>query len=212
MIRVNLLTQKRETKAGESDQRWVAILLGIFVLEAVVLLFLFQAKREEVAAQTHTNAELSSQIDQIKRATANQAEVKAQLEGLRARKDAIEKLQSARTGPTAILLALSQLLTQGRGPTANSDALAQLRRDNPTSVFNPACDPHRLWLTSFSENDRVLKLDGLARDGDDVSELARRLGLSIYFADVKLLPGTRSTEGETKVELVRFQLQAKVRY
>ncbi len=212
MIRVNLLVQKRETKAADSDVRWIGIVLGVFVLEVVGLLFAYQSKREEVAAQTRANAELTAQIDQIKRATANHADVKAQLEVLRARREAIEKLQAARTGPTSILLELSQILTAGRGPTANSDTLAQLRRDNPTSVFNPSWDPRRLWLTSFTENERVLKLDGLARDGDDVSELARRLGLSVYFADVKLLPGTRDTQGDGKVELVKFQLQAKVRY
>ena len=44
-----------------------------------------------------------------------------------------------------------------------------------------------MWLTSFQESERVAKIEGLARDGDDVSELARRLNLSVYFAEVKLL-------------------------
>jgi type IV pilus assembly protein PilN len=212
VIRVNLLTQKRETKTVDSDQRWAILLVGVFVVEVIGLLFAYQSKRDELTLQMRTNAELTAQIDQIKKATANHADVKAQLEVLRARKEAIEKLQSARTGPTSILLELSQILTTGRGPTANSDTLAQLRRDNPASVFNPAWDPRRLWLTSFTENERIVKLEGLARDGDDVSELARRLGLSMYFSDVKLLPGTRGVQGEVKVELVRFQLQTKVRY
>jgi type IV pilus assembly protein PilN len=211
VIRVNLLAQRKDAKPAEGDQRWIMILLAVVVLESAALLFFFQAKREELAAQTRKNAEFLSQIDHIKKTTANHGDIKAQLESLRARKEAIERLQTARTGPTAVLLELSQMLTLGRGPTANSDTLAQMRLDNPTSVFNPAWDPHRLWLNSFTENDRIVKLEGLARDGDDVSELARRLGMSIYFSDIRLLPGTRTTEGD-KVELVRFQLQAKVRY
>ena len=68
--------------------------------------------------------------------------------------------------------------------------LAQLRRDNPTAVYNPGWDPRAaLAHRRYKETDRVVRIEGLARDGDDVSELARRLNLSIYFADVKLLPG-----------------------
>jgi type IV pilus assembly protein PilN len=213
VIRVNLLAQKRETRSAEGDQRWVGVLIGVLAVETVVLFLVFQSKRDELSAQVRTNAEIKSQIDQIKKATSNQADIKAQLEALRARREAIEKLQSARTGPTAMLLELGQLLTPGRGPTADPDMLAQLRRDNPSSMFNTAWDSRRLWLTSLAENDRLLRLEGLARDGDDVSELARRLGLSIYFGEVRLLPGTRTTEGgEGKVELIKFQLQAKVRY
>jgi type IV pilus assembly protein PilN len=92
------------------------------------------------------------------------------------------------------------------------DLLAQLRRDNPTIVFNPGWDARRLWLTSFQESDRVAKIEGLARDGDDVSELARRLNLSVYFAEVKLLPAVRSVDPDTKLELIKFQLQSKMRY
>src|SRR5262249_7778174 len=97
-------------------------------------------------------------------------------------------------------------------PTVDSDVLAQLRRDNPTAAYNPGWDPKRLWLTSFQENDRVVRIDGLARDGDDVSELARRLSLSMYFADVKLMPATKTIDSETKLEVIGFQLQAKTRY
>jgi type IV pilus assembly protein PilN len=213
VIRVNLLAQKREAKATtEGGQGWLFVVLGVVVLEVVLLLVFHQWKREELARQTRKNAELTTQIEQIRKAVANHADVKAQLEILRAREEAISKLQSARTGPTAVLLELSQLLTAGRGPTIDADVLAQLRKDNPTAVFNPAWDARRLWLTSFQETDRVVKMEGLARDGDDVSELARRLNLSVYFADVKLLPASKTIDTETKLELIRFQLQAKMRY
>ena len=43
-----------------------------------------------------------------------------------------------------------------------------------------------------------------------MSELERRLKLSDYFSDVKLLPGTKFVVlGQ---ELFRFQLSAKVKY
>ena len=80
------------------------------------------------------------------------------------------------------------------------------RRDNPLSVFNPTWDARRLWVTGYVEAQRKLKIDGKARDGEDVSELARRLNLSSYFYDVKLLPATRESD------FVRFSIEAKVRY
>jgi type IV pilus assembly protein PilN len=213
VIRVNLLPQKREVKrTTEASQSWLLVVVGVVAIEVVGLFVLHQWKRDELARQTRKNAELTTQIEEIKKAVANHAEIKAQLEVLRAREEAINKLQNARTGPTAVLLELSRLMTSGRGPTVDSDLLAQLRKDNPTVVYNPAWDARRLWLTSFQETERVVKIEGLARDGDDVSELARRLNLSVYFADVKLLPASRSTDPETKLDLIKFQLQSKMRY
>ena len=213
MIRVNLLPERREARRGlDANQGWLLIVLAVFVVE-IVLLFLFhQVKREELAKQMRSNEEVSRQIEQIKKTVANHAEIKAQLEVLRAREEAITKLQEARSGPTAVLLELSRVLTNGHGPTIDPDVLAQLRRDNPTAVYNPGWDAKRLWLTSFQENDRLVKIEGLARDGDDVSELARRLNLSTYFADIKLLPANRTTDSESKLEVIGFQLQAKMRY
>ena len=57
-----------------------------------------------------------------------------------------------------------------------------------------------------------MKLSGLARDGEDVSEFLRRLTLSDYFYDLRLLPASKERDGETHLELVRFELSAKVRY
>ena len=213
MIRVNLLPQKREIKrTAEGNQGWLLVVLGAVLVEIVALVLFHQVNREELSRQMRTNAELSSQTEQIKKTVANHADIKAQLEVLRAREDAISKLQAARTGPTAVLLELAHVLTHGRGPSVDPDQLAQLRRDNPTAVYNPSWDAKRLWLTSLAEADRVIKIEGLARDGDDVSELARRLGLSVYFADVKLLPAAKTVDADSKLDVIHFMLQAKARY
>ena len=92
-----------------------------------------------------------------------------------------------------------------------------LRARSPGSVPGsaPACpgwDPRRLWLTQYAEDKRSVKIVGAARDGEDVSEFARRLNLSNLFFDVQLLPGKRATDEKYGLELVKFELQAKVRY
>jgi type IV pilus assembly protein PilN len=214
MIRVNLLPQKKEARraASEGSPMWLAFVLGAIVVESVALAFWWKLKTDQLTKITKQNQEAQANIDEIKHQTSNHDDIKKELKELRDREDAIQKLQSARTGPTATLLELSHVLTPGRGPTVDRDKLEQLKRDNPSAVPNPNWDPRRLWLKSYSEVERTVRLHGLARDGEDVSEFLRRLALSDYFYDVRLLPGTKSTDGETHLELVNFELSAKVRY
>lgn len=206
MIRINLLAQKKRAERSEGSQVWLAVVMVVVLAEVAALFVLHSFKAEELTQQQRKNAELDSQIEQAKKNVANHDQVKADLALLRARETAIQKLQSARSGPTAILMELARILTPGRGPSVDPDRLAQLRRDNPLSVFNPSWDSRRLWITGYAELQRKLKIDGTARDGEDVSELARRLNLSSYFYDVKLLPATRETD------FIKFSIEAKVRY
>jgi len=214
VIRINLLPQKRGARGAQAQasQRWLLAVMGVIVLEIIGLFLFHQMKLEELAAQVDKNARIESQIADIRKLVANHEEIKKALAVLRAREDAISKLQAARTGPTAVLLEVGQILTPGRGPTADADRLAQLRKDNPNLVYNPGWDTRRLWLTSYIESERTVRIEGLARDGSDVSELAQRFKLSSYFYDVALLPGKKEPERESRIELVNFALQLKVRY
>ncbi len=206
MIRINLLAQKKRSERSDGSQVWLAVVMVVVLAEVAALFVLHSFKAEELADQQRKNAELTSQIEQAKKNVANHDQVKAELALLRARETAIQKLQGGRSGPTAILMELARILTPGRGPSIDPDRLAQLRRDNPLSVFNPNWDARRLWITGYVEAQRKLKLEGKARDGEDVSELARRMNLSSYFYDVRLLPATR------EADFVKFSIETKVRY
>ena len=224
MIRINLLPQKRPLRrrgeapgagdmgGGGESQAWLAFVLGAVLLEVIVLLFVYKTKQDQLTQVQKHNQELTGNIDGIKREIANHAEIKSQLKELRDREEAIQKLQGARTGPTATMLELSRIMTPGRGPTVERDKLEQLKRDNPSAVPNANWDPRRLWLISYRETDRTVRLTGLARDGEDVSEFLRRLSLSDYFYEVRLLPAQKSVDTVTKLELVKFEMSAKVRY
>ncbi len=212
MIRVNLLPQKRESRS-EGGQGWLLAVAAVVVVEVVGLLLFHNMKLGELATQKQKNRELQDSIDQIKKTVANHTEIKGQLEALRAREEAISKLQDARTGPTAVFLELARMLTKGQLPTYESDEkVAQLVRDNPQAVPQKGWDAERLWLLSYEETDRVVKLKGLARDADDVAELSRRLTLSRYFSDVRMLSGANQPDATTKIDLKAFELIAKARY
>lgn len=230
MIRVNLLPNKKQSKradfsffsfgggggssssSSEGSQAWLGIVLGVVLVEVLVLLFVYKTKGDQLAKVKNKNLEHSTTINTIQGNISQHEKIKGELKELREREDAIQKLQAARTGPTATLLELSKILSTGRGPTVDRDKLEQLRRDNPSAVPNANWDTRRLWLTTYSEKDRVVKVSGLARDGEDVSEFLRRLTLSDFFYDVKLLPATKEIDATTKLELVKFEFSAKVRY
>lgn len=213
MIRINLLPHKKRrlTEPSSSGELWVLAALGLLLVQ-VALLFVFHGfKEEELREQDQKNRQVQAQIDQSKKVVANHAAIKKELERMRDREDAIAKLQSARTGPTAVLLELARVLTPGRGPSVNPEKLAQLRRDNPMAMYNPSWDARRLWITKFIESSRRVKLEGAARDAEDVSELARRLSLSDYFDAVRLLPA-RSAKDPSGLEVVQFALEAEAKY
>jgi type IV pilus assembly protein PilN len=198
--------------AGEPTQVWMLGVLGALVGTIIVCLFVQKVKQDELRDIMVENQHTQGQIDVIKKQTANHSDIKQRLKDLRDREEAIQKLQTARTGPTSTLLELAHTLTLGRGPTADRDKVEQLKRDNPAEVYNANWDPRRLWLTSYVETDRTVRIGGLARDGEDVSELERRLKLSDFFTDVKLLPGQKINDSQSHQDLFRFELSAKVRY
>jgi type IV pilus assembly protein PilN len=213
MIRINLLPQKKrraETRAG--GDTWVLIALGVLVFEFVLLFVFHGFKERELEAEQQKNAAVRSQIATSQNVVKNHAAVLKELERLRSREDAISRLQSARTGPTAVLLEIAKILTPGRGPTVDPETLAQIRRDNPLAVSSPNWDTRRLWMTEFHEENRLMKLSGVARDATDVSELAKRMNLSAFFGNVRLLPARRTADDKSGLELVTFALEAEVKY
>jgi type IV pilus assembly protein PilN len=213
VIKINLLTQKRRVEsAPQKSQLWLVAVMVAFIAEIGGLIVFHGFKDAELQDQKRRNTEITAQIEQSKNSAKTHPEVLKKLEELRAREAAIGKLQTARTGPTAVLLELARILTPGRGPSVPPDKLSQLRRDNPLAVFNVNWDPRRLWVTSFVENARKVKLEGVAKDGEDVSELARRMNLSDYFANVVLFSGRQEKDKDSGVEVVTFSLEAEVKY
>jgi len=214
MIRVNLLPQKKraERRPGEGGQLWLVALL-ILCLAEVAGLFVFHAfKVDELQEQQRANKELENRIKKAKDSVKDHDSIKGKLKTLRDREDAIAKLQSARTGPTAVLLEMARILTPGRGPSVSPETLDRLRREDPLSMYNPNWDPRRLWLLQYIESQRKVTLKGRAQNGEDVAELAKRMNLSGYFHDVRLLPARNTKGKDGGLTLVEFQLEAKVRY
>jgi type IV pilus assembly protein PilN len=218
VIRVNLLPQKKRAERvavaePSSSQRWILVVLAFAILLGAGFTWFHQTKVKELEAQNGINQQLEGDISNIRQLVLQHEQVKKDLVVLKARDEAIQKLEKARTGPTAALLELSRLLTPGKGPTVDPDRYEAQRKNNPLQAINPGWDARRVWLTSFKEQNRVVEMQGLARDSTDISELAYRLKASSYFYDVKLLPGGKNKSAPSgEVAMVTFGMQLKVRY
>jgi len=214
LIRVNLLPQAAERRAApESSQAWLLLIMGVVVVEIVGMFFFHQTKEDELDALTSQVQLITSQTTKINALVKDHEKIKQALTELRAREDAIARLQAGRSGPTAVLLELSRVLTTGKGPTVDQAALEKKREENPLSTYNPSWDSKRVWLLSYGETERSVRLEGIARDGSDVYEFAQRLKLSRYFDAVTLLPGQHEAKSKAAgVDLVKFALQVKVKY
>lgn len=213
MIRVNLLPRRRETKR-EGGRAWIGVIAVLFLLEVVAIIVVHANKRKVLDDQVAKNADIERDIADKRGKVANHDAVKKQLTEYQAREDAIAKLQAGRTGPTAMMLEISRVLTPGKMPTVDPEEYEKLRRDNPAALPSDKWDPHRLWLLTFKEENRVVALTGIGKTNDDVAEFMRRLNISRYFDDVKLVKTSEETNKDTTggIAAIAFDMRAKVRY
>ena len=66
MIRINLLPQKREARrASEGNQNWLLVVLGVLLLEVVVLIFVQEAKQDELKRVVSLKQKIDAQIHDI---------------------------------------------------------------------------------------------------------------------------------------------------
>jgi type IV pilus assembly protein PilN len=215
MIRVNLLPRRREAKR-EGGKAWIVFLAAAFLAEIIGIAVIHANARTKLEGQNEQNRGLEAGIAEKKSKVANHEQIKKELAEYIAREDAIGKLLAAKTGPTSMMLEMSKILTPRRMPTVDPEALERVRRDNPTLMPNEKWDPKRLWILSFRENARVVSLTGTGKTNDDVAEFLRRMAISKYFDEVRLVRTEERNERDPStaatIQTVYFDLRAKVRY
>lgn len=217
MIRINLLPQaKRPIRGGSvgagGSAGWMAGYGAAALVTVVVLGLVYMSKDGELSVQRARNTALEQQIAQLTRDSAPIEEVRAALQRSHELEEVVAELERARFGPTRVLMELSAILSAARGPTIDPQRLETLRRNNPLAGFNRGWDPRRLWLTSFEESERRVRIRGLGKTNDDVAEFLRRLALSDSFGEVHLDKTEATEDSGTHLPLVAFELSATVRY
>ncbi len=213
MIRINLLpkTKKQaQTQSSGSGPVWAGIyLLATFVWCIGLALWYFQTEGELEAIQ-RSNRELDAEIADLQQRTARLEELQAQLARSVRLEEVVGELNAARTGPLRVMMELSRILSVPGGPTIDPEALERQRQINPYAGFREGWDVRRLWLKSFTENERVCEISGEARTNEDVAEFLRRLSLSELFEEVVLERTLGATVASESV--IAFDLNCRVRY
>lgn len=216
MIRINLLPQAkakgRAAAPTTASPVWgfvYVIVLFVWTAGLGGIYFLYQGTLEE---QQQANNALRARIEQLKQKSARLDEVRAQLERSRQLEQLVADLNRARIGPTRAVMELSKILSPNGGPTIDPQRLEQLRRDNPLAGYNRSWDPRRLWLTSFTEENRDCRIRGNGKTNEDVAEFLRRLALSDLFEEVTLQKTEAVTDAGTNLPFIGFELTCKVRY
>jgi type IV pilus assembly protein PilN len=198
VIRINLLPGKKP-KRTEAGQR------HLVVMGAGVLVGLDDAR--------HRNSLVQAEIDRLKGELGDYDKVKGQREELLKQRKTIQALDSNRTGPVYLLRELSEILTPGKGPTFDGVSYQESLLRDPNAGFNASWDTRRVWLESFDEDHKSVRIRGAAKSNEDVAEFLKRLNLSVFFTEVRPESTLQSNSGGTgSVKYVNFNLSARVVY
>lgn len=217
MIRINLLPAAKKQARGASTggggtTPWVVGYAATALVTCVVVAIVYFGKESELEEQRARNTALQQQITQLTAQSASIDEVRAALTRSQELEQVVAELQRARFGPTRVLMELSRILSAGGGPSIDPQRLEELRRGNPLAGFNRSWDTRRLWLTSFEEEDRHVRIRGVGKTNEDVAEFLRRLALSDSFHEVLLQKTEAVEDRDTRLQLITFELTATVRY
>lgn len=211
MIRINL-HPVRQIKKVQAGKRQLFFLALVIVGELAIMAFLYSWKSGIVEERRQEAKGLNLRISQLKKEVGDFDQLKKQRERLLAQRNVINKLQKGRTGPVWMMQELSDILTPGKGPTVDQQSYEELLRRDPTAGYNPRWNPHRLWIQSFTERGKKVRIRGRAKDYDDVAEFNKRVHLSTYFSKDRLIRNSQTRDGKLKLKVVNFDLRCRVNY
>lgn len=194
MMRINLIRAKR-TRRRDAGER-ALVIMGASVLAAVAVMIIINLRAAgELQALVRGNNVVKDDIERLKAELGDYDVIKQQRLDLLKQQKTIDALRTGRTGPVYLMRELSEILTPGKGPTFDRQSYEDRLRRDPNVGFNTGWDARRVWLETFEEVQRKVRIHGSARTNDDVAEFLKRLQLSVFFADVAPESTTQVADG-----------------
>jgi type IV pilus assembly protein PilN len=217
MLKINLLPAAPKRAGGQQGPAnnlriFAAALSIVLVLLASGIMVFHSGHAKKLQDATTENNQRQAAVSATRARVSDHDRVRRDLEEIRTKQDAIHRLEANRTGPTAMLIEISQLLSPGGRPTNAPSEFERIQRDDPTRWMRPTWDTHFVWLSSFTETDRSVSLDGFGRSADDVAEFMRRLMLSQYFENVTLERSEGAPDTASSLNVQRFKITLRARY
>lgn len=203
-FRINLLPVK-EARKRESGKQFLVFFAVLLIAELGVLYYWQSETEAELARVEGQNAKIQAQLKDAEEKSAQVAKMQAEKDELENQKVVLDGLLEGQAGPVKMLDEVSVMLTPVTDPIQK---LAQEKRR-----WNPDWDPKRLWVESFVEASRKLKIQGYARTNDDLAEFLHRLNTSKHFVEVRLnLSEMVEVSVVPGLKLVRFDVDALALY
>lgn len=203
MIRINLLPVKAKRQSQRGKQL-LALFLALLVVEAGVLFYMTSEKADALQRIEAANKKLKGEVEKLEKRVKNVKDFEEKKKELEGQRDALNRLMEGQTGPVKVLDALSLLLTPVDDPVHKLEIKKR--------GWNPDWDPKRLFLDSFIEQDRSLKIVGYAETNDDLAEFLQRLESSPYFHNVNLNVSVLVSAPQVDQKVVQFDVDAVVAY
>jgi Tfp pilus assembly protein PilN len=218
MIKINLLPQRRVKRAAAADESARPLVIGIAALVAAgvaVAVLVDRPRRARLAELREANEQLQADISTKNRQLAGYAELKKSTEEAEERFRSIQRLLGAKVVPAHVLHELGEILTTSKYPTMTEDMARRTGNgpeSDPNKRFQPDWDPSHVWLSGFTDAGGDFKLEGGAATESDITQLAKRLAASVYFADVIPAGAERLADLQTGASYYRFTITGKVVY
>jgi type IV pilus assembly protein PilN len=171
------------TKAARRRETFIQqIVVGAVLIILALLLCALELRQEkrELAAVEARAAKIKAEIERLQSVIAEVEQFKKDKAELQSKIDAIKKLQTQRSGPVKMMDELSTII------------------------------PPRLWLTSFRESSKSVKMEGAATDGVTIANFLEKLAQSKYFQDVRLIRVTQAMQKEFKI--LQFSIDCRIVY
>ena len=219
MIRINLLPQRRAklrvTVADPSSKQLMIGVFGLVAAVAVVALAVDLPRRTRLAELTGSNQELARTIQARTKQLEGYADLKKAADEAGERYRSIRRLLRARAVPANVLHELGEIVTTGKRPKMTHDMEQRTgsgAEGDANKRFQDAWDASHVWLSGFSDAGGLFKLEGGAQSEIDVTQLAKRLAASVYFADVTPAGGELVVDNQTGTSYYKFTITGKVAY
>lgn len=169
MPRINLLPVKAAKRVGNARNE-LLMFAGIFAFVLVALYSWYARVQVEISDMQARSRDLQSEIAKIDKTVTQVDEFKKKSTVLETKLDVIERLKKQKVGPAKMLSDLADILTKQR----------------------------KVWLTSMTEKDGLLTLQGGAMEQENISEFQMALEQqSKFFSSITLTLVSSAKDGAT---------------
>jgi len=216
MIKINLLPARKPKKAADPNAKPIAIGFGAIAAAAVLVFFIVdRPRRSELSDISADNDDLQNDINDKTSKLKGYNELKQAADEAQKRASSIDRLNEAKVVPANVLHELGEILTTNHLPTMSEEMAKKTGNgpeSDPNKRFQLDWDPAHIWLTTFTDQAGVFKLEGGAQSESDVIQLSKRLAASVYFMDVTPSGGERVSDKDNGIQYYRFVISGKVAY